>query len=187
MDFVRHVFSAEPACRPRASPIMSTKQPRLYIATGASCGPTAVGAATGNTRDETERAILAAAAEDDEYPTHLEDSSFRHQARAIELLGHNLFDLNGNPIHAKDIPGNVAISAEAFAQLSSIRDFVRDNNNDDILLCQAVAPSRVSHTFSVDRGHFYDNNTNGKIETSDSLPAGLEAFRVVRAVALRKT
>jgi hypothetical protein len=55
------------------------------------------------------------------------------------------------------------------------------------LLCQALAPSGVSHTFSTDRGHFFDNNTNGKIETADTLPAGLEGFRVVRFVALRKT
>jgi hypothetical protein len=52
-----------------------TEPHQLTKATGASCGPVAVGSVTGASVEDVEKAIRQAAAEDGEYPTHLPDTS----------------------------------------------------------------------------------------------------------------
>ncbi len=68
---------------------------QLTVTTDDSCGPVAVGAVTGATPERVKEAIREAAREDDQNPTHLKDTSFRHQARAVELLGFELLNLDG--------------------------------------------------------------------------------------------
>jgi hypothetical protein len=159
---------------------------RLHLATGTSCGPTAVGAVTGNTSDEVNLAIVEAAKEDNEVPEHLNDTSFRHQVRAAEILGWDLFSIVGARIQARSIPSKAEIAIEEFNRLPTISEFVRHNQGRDILLGHAVSPSGVSHTFAVDGGWYYDNNVGEKIVSAVGVPSGLAEFRVVRAVALRR-
>jgi alcohol dehydrogenase YqhD (iron-dependent ADH family) len=67
-----------------------TEPQQLTKATGESCGPVAIGSVTGASVEDVEKAIRQAAAEDGENPTHLLDTSFRHQTRAVEMLGFEL-------------------------------------------------------------------------------------------------
>jgi hypothetical protein len=162
-----------------------TEKCRLHIAVGASCGPTAVAAATGAAAERVEAAIYKAANEDAEYPTHLDDSNFRHQARAAELSGFDLYDLAGSPMRASAIVRELKISIDQFQQLPPITKFLAENKCKDVLICNAITISGVAHTFAADQNAFFDNNTSGKIFSDGNVPQGLEDFRVVRAVALR--
>jgi hypothetical protein len=158
---------------------------RLHVAVGPSCGPVAVSAVTRNSSEEVNSAILRAASEDGEHPTHLNDTDFRHQARAAELLGWDLFTLQGAPLQTRALQ-KFSISKMDFTRFPTISEFVQQNRSQDILLGQALSPTGEAHTFAVDRGWYFDNNTGGEIVTAPSVPAGLANFRVVRAVALRR-
>jgi hypothetical protein len=148
---------------------------QLTEATGGSCRPVAVGAVTGANHEAVGEAIRRAAAEDGEYPTHLTDINFRHQARAVELLGFELFDpSNGNKVEAQSI-------------LTTVAHFFHNNNSNDLLLCFAVGlrpghTKQESHTLAVHRGRFYDNNTNTVVET---VHPWLQNFKIIRALAVR--
>ena len=159
---------------------------RLVPAIGTSCGLAAVGGATGASRAQVERAILRAAQEDGESPTHLNDTNFRHQARALELLGYGLFDLQGNSIKASTIQPWKMTSGQ-FGSLPLIKQFVQANKCADVLLCEAFRPGNPDqgHTFVVDREWFFDCNTGGLIVLANGIPGSLNGFRVVRAIALR--
>ena len=95
---------------------------QLTEATGNSCGPVAVGAVTGANHEAVGQAIRRAAAEDGEKPRHLTDTNFRHQVRAVELLGFELFDPhNGNKVEAQSI-------------LATVAHFFHNNNSNDLFL-----------------------------------------------------
>ena len=79
---------------------------RLRPASGASCGPVAVGAATLKSVSEVEAAIINIAKEEGENPITLAEpggSNYRHQVRAVELLGYDVFDLNGHKLDPREI------------------------------------------------------------------------------------
>ena len=78
-------------------------------------------AVTGSTPEQVNSAILAAASEDDEHPEHLNDTSFRHQARAAELLGWDLFTPEGAALQARAIPNTVAITIGRPPMLQHLR------------------------------------------------------------------
>ncbi len=159
---------------------------RLKAADGASCGPVAVGSVTGNSREEVEDAILKAAQEDRENPQHFNDTSFRHQARAVERLGRKLFKRDGTPIDARrDIPRDMQITPSEFDRAPAVDNFFQTNQSEDVLLCLACSreAGKDPHTFAVHRRYYYDNNSAGVVKTS--VPDGLEAYRVVKVVAVR--
>jgi hypothetical protein len=153
---------------------MRQPQHQLTEATGDSCGPVAVGPVTGANHEAVGEAIRRAAAEDGENPRHLTDTNFRHQARAVELLGFELFDPhNGNKVEAQSI-------------LATVAHFFHNNNSNDLLLCFAVGSrpdhtEQEHHTFAVHRGRFYDNNTSTVIET---VHPWLQNFLIIRALAV---
>jgi hypothetical protein len=70
-------------------------------------------AVTGKAPEQVRDAILHAADEDGETPRHLDDTAFRHPARAVELLGFDLFDTQGRRIDAmKDIPRHAQVTRD---------------------------------------------------------------------------
>jgi hypothetical protein len=155
---------------------------------GLSCGPTAVLAITGATPATVSLEIVAAANEDGEFPQHLNDSNFRHQARALERLGFALFDLLGHEIVVVDaIPrhrGPIAINV-----LQSLSEFLRSNKSKDVLICQGFRPvptGLVGHTFAVDRKCYADSNTNGQVVSISAVPVHLLDFRVLDVFAVRR-
>jgi hypothetical protein len=165
---------------------MGDVKQRLHPISFISCGPTAVGAVTGQPEAMVVSAMKSAAAEDGEYPARLVDSDFRHQARAVELLGSELYDLNGHKMDARSISSVVKLGQAEFHAQPTIDQFVRDNQHDDVLLCQAYSLARnESHTFAVDHGSFFDNNTGEKIVASDNIPPAIAEFRVIRVIAVR--
>jgi hypothetical protein len=156
---------------------------------GMSCGPTAVQVISGRTSVIVSREIVAAADEDGEFPQHLDDSNFRHQARALERFGFALLDRDGNEIIVFDaIPRHR--ERIDLRRLPSLGDFLAHNRSGDVLLCQAFRPGPlelIGHSFAVDRRHYADCNTNGRvIATAEVLKDVQEAFRVLDAYAVRK-
>jgi hypothetical protein len=171
--------------------MVSAPPHKLTPALAGSCGPTAVCAVTGKTPKQVHSAIIEAASEDDEKPAHLDNCSFRHQARATEILDCELFELDGSRVQARSIPSPV--DAYVATQLPTVRDFFQQNQSKDVLLCLAfgVRPGQHTtedttevHTFAVDRGWYFDNNTSGEVVTSP--PSALADFRVVRVLVVRQ-
>ena len=162
---------------------------RLTSAMGDWCGPVAVGAITGKTKEEVEHAICDAAGEDGESLTPpLKDTNFRHQTRAVERLGFELFERDGiTRVQARSIDPYPTVDLCWLSQQPTAAEFLRDNVSDDPFLCFACrlpqGPGDNFHTFAVHNHFYYDNNTERKVETS--VPAKLADFRVFRALAVR--
>jgi hypothetical protein len=149
-----------------------------------------VGAVTGASREDVEKAILAAAAEDGEHPAHLADTNFRHQARAVELSGFELFESDGvTRVDARIIEAYPQVDLHWLSKRPTAAGFLQDNVSHHPLLCFACRVPPVLgdnyHTFAVHCGFYYDNNTEQKVKTS--VPATeLANFRVFRALAVRR-
>jgi hypothetical protein len=163
---------------------------QLTQATGDSCGPVAVGSVTGASVEDVEKAIRQAAAEDGEYPTHLRDTRFRHQSRAVEMLGFELFDSNsGIRVEAHSIDASLEVNEGWLSGQPTPAEFLRDNQNDDLLLCLAHGvrpgePNSEAHTFAVHRRSYYDRNPPGGIR--GSVPIAFVNFRMIRALVVRR-
>ena len=87
--------------------LMEESASRLSPAEGASCGPVGVGAVTGKSKKDVEDAIRRAVREGGgPDPGEVTEISFRHQARAVELLGFELFS-DGHGIDGRSISPEV--------------------------------------------------------------------------------
>ena len=137
---------------------------------------------TGASVEDVEKAIRQAAAEDGEYPTHLCDTSFRHQIRAVEMLGFELFHSNsGIRVRAHSISLQLR---EDWLFQPTPAEFLQANQSDDLLLCLAHVrpgePNSEVHTFAVHRRCYYDNNPGG---IRGSVPMYFVSFRMMWALA----
>jgi hypothetical protein len=160
---------------------------QLTAAHGDWCGPVAVRAVTGATADQVEQAICDAAAElDSEHPSRpLEDTNFRHQARAVERLGFHLSERGGTKVQAHRLSES-KISDHWLSRQPTSAEFLQYNSSDDRLLCVAYrirSGIPEAHTFAVHRGYYCDNHTGGKVVTS--VPNDVADFRIVRAFVVR--
>lgn len=161
---------------------------RLRASSGLSCGPAAVCAVTGAEPEAVIAAVRAAAAEDDEFPDHLEHSNFRQQARAVEILGFDLFTTDGMPLLAREnIPKKRKMMLSELNQLPTAGDFLARNRCKDVLLCHATPlEGRVQdgdpHTFAVDRKWYVDNQLAVTIRDA---PPALANYRMVDALIVR--
>lgn len=68
---------------------------RLHPIVSVSCGPTAVCAVTGATSALACETMMQAVDFDGPRPSHLNDSAFRHQVRAVEMLGFEISNVDG--------------------------------------------------------------------------------------------
>lgn len=162
---------------------------RLQPVSGMSCGPTAICCISGASPDRVVIAMMKAAAEDGEQPDHLADSNFRHQARALELLGWQLFDDTGTQIAARSVPWPVK-ATDDLNRWPTIPDFLQENKKPDVLLCRAMRvrdDASEHHTFAVDASSFFDCNTGNKVVYTTGIPADLHDFRVVQALSVRRS
>jgi hypothetical protein len=100
--------------------MVSAPPHKLTPALAGSCGPTAVCAVTGKTPKQVHSAIIEAASEDDEKPAHLDNCSFRHQARATEILDCELFELDGSRVQARSIPSPSMLTSPRNCRLCAI-------------------------------------------------------------------
>lgn len=162
-----------------------TQLHQLAEATGESCGPVAVCSVTGASAEDVEKAIRQAAAEDNQYPADLSDTSFLHQTRAVEMLGFELFDCNsGARVEARSISVELC---EHWLLQPTPAEFFEANQSDDVLLCLAHVrpggPNPQVHTFAVHRRCYYDNNPGG---IRGSVPIYFVDFRMACALAVRR-
>jgi hypothetical protein len=144
-----------------------------------ACGTAAICAITGATLEGAEAAIRDAAAEDHEYPVHLENACPRHVARALELLGWDLFDYEGRRVNARDIQ-RLSLPVQQVAALPTAAAFLQHNARTEPLLCTAFKlGGGESHSFAAARGAYKDN---GLFED----PSELSIWHVARVLRCRK-
>jgi hypothetical protein len=145
-----------------------------------------VGAVTGTDEQTACEAIWMAAAEDKEHPSDLVDCRFRHQCRAIELLGYELLGPNGVPIQASDMPNEIQIPPYA----PTIEEFVRDNKREGVFACLAggTPPGKdhpQAHSFAVEGQSYFDNNVGDELVTVEGVPQQLRNYRVAKYLRVR--
>lgn len=121
---------------------------------------------------------------------HLNNTNFRHQARAVEILGFGLSDVHGSRVQAANIPLRREVSHAELNKRPTMLEFLRTNDSEDVLICSAdrIMPgssTTESHTFAVDRQWYFDNNTGGCIVPIADAPNALADFRVGHVLAVR--
>jgi hypothetical protein len=80
------------------------------------------------------------------------------------------------------------VDTSSWATHPTIAEFLFGNEESDLMICVAYSSDmKASHTFAVDGGAFYDQNTGRKIVGSDELPDGVEQFRVLTRYRVRKS
>jgi hypothetical protein len=145
-----------------------------------------VGAVTGTEERPACMAIQAAAGEDDEHPTHLLDCRFRHQCRAIELLGYALRAPNGELFEARNLPNEFQIPPGA----PTIAEFVRNNHQQGVLACYAGGRSPEgapeAHSFAVEGRYFFDNNVGDNVVPVEGIPERVRNYRMVVHFLVRR-
>jgi hypothetical protein len=145
-----------------------------------SCGPTMVGAVTCGTNEQRAcAAIFAAAKEDGQNPVDLIDCNFKHQSRAIELLGFELRTPEGAKVDARTLPQRFDIPPGA----PTIVEFVRNNQRSEVLACLAggIPPGGTkpeAHSFAVAGPFYFDNNVGDEIVTVDDVLARVRNYRI---------
>jgi hypothetical protein len=160
---------------------------RLHPINSVSCGPTAVCAVTGATSPLVLEKMMEAIDFDGPRPSHLNDSAFRHQCRAIELLGFDLFDTTGEKIDASVLPMNPPITAERYNAAHTVAEFVNSNDLDDVVIGFAAdTTTGVRHTFAADRRWFFDNNTGGLVADSAGIDPQIQRMKVMEVFRLRR-
>lgn len=161
---------------------------RLYPITSVSCGPTAVCSITGVCSDVVYDAMMRAVDFDSERPLHLNNSAFRHQVRAISMLGFDIFNIDGTPHDAtvRGGPMNPAFDPNAFNAAPSVADFVDTNDLDDVVICYAHPGAGEGHTFAADGRTFFDNNTNGKVVDASGINPQIRNMKVIKVLRIRR-
>jgi hypothetical protein len=138
-----------------------------------------VGAVTGVDEQPACEAILAAAREDGEDPPDLNNCAFRHQCRAIELLGFELHTPDGAKVDARELPRMFEILPGA----PTIVGFVRNNQHLEVLACLAggIPPGNTdheAHSFAVEGQNYFDNNVGDETVTADGVPGRVRNYGV---------
>jgi len=142
-----------------------------------ACGTAAICAITGASKDEAERALRTAIAEDGMDPGDLASALPKHVGRALELLDWELVSGQGNKIDARRQIRPLGISLQF---LGTVADFLQQNTQTDILLCTAFkAGAGDSHTFAVDGHELQDNGLFANTSETSS-------WRVARTLGCRR-
>jgi len=145
---------------------MGTMNSRLHPITSVSCGPPAVCSVTCAAAPLFWNKMIEATDFDSPRPSHLNDSAFRHQCRAVELLGFELFNIQGLKLDASLFPMNPAVDLGQYNAAPTVADFVGSNDLDDVVISYASGTNGERHTFAADGRSFFDNNTGGLIVDS---------------------
>lgn len=144
---------------------------------GLSCGPGAVRIVTGLDAKSVTNAFLKAAAEDGQYPRHLDDTAFKHQARALEIFGYELRNDNEHIVSARSLPMNPqAQTGDTLRLKPSLQEFGGKIDDDQIYFVYAMNLAGIAHTAVFHKRQFGDINV-GLIATND-IPAYINQFRV---------
>jgi hypothetical protein len=147
-----------------------------------------VGAVTDGTSERPAcAAILAAAREDGQNPVDLVGCNFKHQCRAIELLGFELHTTEGAKVDARTLPQTFGILSDA----PTIVEFVRNNQRSEVLACLAggIPPGGTeteAHSFAVEGLSYFDNNVGDEIATVDDVPARVRNYRIALCFVVDK-
>lgn len=163
---------------------------------GDVCGLVAVMAISNCTEPEARAAIQSAANERGQcVQADFQSSRFRDQARAIELLGGKLFLANGQPVRASDLEANRRWAASFLREQPTVAQWLESYSLADYpdrVLVHATRPKPggvdlESHTFTLDRGWFFDNNTpTGRPVKVSEAPKGSFDMRVVDVVRVQR-
>jgi hypothetical protein len=150
-----------------------------------SCGPTAVCAITGVPSVLVYETMMRAVDFDSPRPSHLNDSAFRHQVRAVEMLGFEIRNVDGSPFDATAAPMNPQVDSSAIAA-PTIAEFVNANDLDDVVICYAAQlDTGDNHTFVADGRAFFDNNTNGVVVDASGIHPQVRDMKVIKVLRVR--
>lgn len=152
---------------------------RLHSINSVSCGPTAVCGISGRNSEDVYKAILQAASEDNEHPSHLNNSAFKHQCRALELFGFDLYEMDGSTrVSASQLEMNPKSAGIA----QTVADFVQNNSIEDVVIVYALSPTKETHTFAADGIWFFDCNVTNVTNVNGIHPeiAMLNVVKVYR-------
>ena len=123
---------------------------------------------------------------DGQRPSHLNDSAFRHQCRAIELLGFDLLDATGAKIDASALPMNPPCAVDRYNAAPTVAEFVNANDLDDVVIGYAAdMTTGAGHTFASDRKSFFDNNTGGRVVDSAGIDPQIQRMKVIEVFCIR--
>jgi hypothetical protein len=161
---------------------------------GETCGLTAVIAVTDRTKRTAHAALQRAVAERGKLLASNYESRFRDQIRAVEILGGQLFSLGGDRFSATNFPSDRKWNAGWLREQPTIREFLAQpdlGQCPDRLMVHASRPKRdgkglESHTFTLDRGCYFDNNVKGKPRPLAQAPKELLDMRVIDVVVVRR-
>lgn len=124
---------------------------------------------------------------DSERPRHLNDSAFRHQVRAVNMLGFDIFNVDGTPYDAT-VPGgpmNPGFDLAALNAAPTIADFVDGNDLDDVVICYAHTGNGEGHTFAADGRTFFDNNSGGVVVDAADIHHQVRDMKVIKVLRVR--
>jgi hypothetical protein len=159
---------------------------RLHPITSVSCGPTAVCSVTGAAATLVWNKMMEAIDFDGPRPSHLNDSAFRHQCRSIELLGFELFNIDGLKLDASSFPMNPVVDIGQCNAAPTIADFVSSNDLDDVVIGCAARATGERHTFAADGRSFFDNNTGGVVADSTGIHSQIRDLKVIQVLRVRR-
>lgn len=159
---------------------------RLHAIASVSCGPTAVCAVTGASSELAYDTVMRAVDFDSARPLHLNNSAFRHQVRAINMLGFDILNVDGTPYDATAPGGpmNPAFDRDAFSAAPTIADFVNANEVEDVVICYAHSGAGEGHTFTADGRTFFDNNTSGKVVNASGIHPAVSDMKVIEVLRI---
>jgi hypothetical protein len=127
---------------------------------------------------------------DGERPLDLTNSAFRHQMRAVSMLGFDIFNVDDTPYDAA-VPGgsmNPDFDPEAYIAAPTIADFVNSNDMDDVVICYAACLNTgESHTFAADGRAFFDNNTGGVVVDAVGIHHRVRDMKVMKVLRVRRS
>jgi hypothetical protein len=159
---------------------------RLHPIVSISCGPTAVCAVTGATSALACEKMMEAVDFDTERPSHLNNSAFRHQVRAIEMFGFEIRNADGSSFDASAAPMNPAVDLATYNAVPTVVDFVNSNELNDVVICYAARlGTGESHTFAADGWSFFDNNTGGVVVDASGIHPQIRDMKVIKVLRVR--
>jgi hypothetical protein len=120
-------------------------------------------------------------------PLHLNDSAFRHQVRAVNMLGFDILNVDGSPYDAtiSGGPMNPVFDPVALNAAPTIAGFVDGNDLDDVVICYAHSGTGEGHTFVADGRTFFDNNTDGKVVDAAGIHPHVRNMKVIKVLRAR--
>jgi hypothetical protein len=120
-------------------------------------------------------------------PPHLNNSAFRHQVRAVNMLGFDIFNADGTPYDATVLGGNMnpPFDSDAYNAAPTIADFIDANNIEDKVICYAHSGVGEGHTFAADGRTFFDNNTGGVVVEAPGIHPQVRSMKVIKVLRVR--